>query len=275
MCLDRAEDLYVADGCWERIFVYSNEGNPLRWWGTPKSCRGIAVSGSDRVYATQPQADDASGSSVFLFTATGGLAARWNANGTGPGEFYGPVGVAVDDGGDVFVTEQGNARVQRLTAEGEPITQWGGRGAAPGQFGDPEGIALGPDGLVYVTDADNQTIQVFTKTGDLVRWWGGVLGSGPGQFHGLRGIALDALGNVYVADTGNHRIQVFSSTGAFLTQWGSYGSDPGQFDNPVSILVTRDGRIFVGDFNARIQVFGPAPTPASSRTWGQVKVLYR
>jgi DNA-binding beta-propeller fold protein YncE len=275
MCTNGGGDIFVADPCWDRTFVFSAGGAPLRWWSNPKSCWGIAVAADGRVFATQPTADDASGSSVFVFTSDGNLLARWDTNGTGPGEFYGPMGVAVSAADELFVTERGNARVQKLTLDGTPLAEWGSRGTGPGQFGDPEGIALGPDGLVYVTDAQNQTIQVFTTSGSFVRQWGGELGAGPGQFHGVRGVALDSGGNVYVADTGNHRIQTFDRFGKFQDEWGGYGSGPGQFDNPFSIVVATDGRIYVGDFNARIQVFGPVPTATRTMSWGRLKAAYR
>lgn len=279
IALDAAERVYVADQCWDRIFVTEPDGSPVMHWPTPMPFRGLAVSRDDRVYVASPTADGTQGSGVFVYSTDGTLLDTWDTNGTGPGEFYGPIGVAIDGEGLVFVTEQGNARVQVLSADGTPVRQWGARGTGPGEFSDPEGIAIGPDGLVYVTDADLQTVQVFTREGALVRAWGGTLGSAPGEFHGPRGIALDAAGNVYVADTGNHRVQVFSSAGAFLTGWGVYEDGPtaapGRFRNPMSIAVTRDGHVLVGDFNARIQVFGAAPTPADRASWGSLKQRYR
>ncbi len=274
--LDHAGNLYVADPCARRIFSFSADGAPLNSWPSPKPIWYIAASGSNRVYASQPTANDTSGASVFVFTTNGDLVARWHVNGTGAGEFDNPEAIAVDEnGGDIFVTESGNARVQRLTADGQYLTQWGSRGAAPGQFNDPEGIALGPEGLVYVTDAVNQTVQVFTKEGQRVRGWGGELGAGPGQFQGVRGIAVDLHGNVYVADAGNARIQVFTSRGTYVAEWGTFGDGPGQFRSPYSIAVASDGRVFVGDFTARIQVFGSLPTRTSTTSWGRLKSLYR
>ena len=79
-----------------------------------------------------------------------------------------------------------------------------------------------------------------------------------------------------VLRTNNHRIQKFTSAGTFLAQWGSFGDGNGQFNFPDGIAVDAAGHVYVADTgNYRIQVFGDAPTPATSATWGQVKDRYR
>ena len=273
---DAAGNFYVLDYLWLRVFAFTSSGDTLRSWPVPFRSMYMAVGGDGLAYLTAPYPDGTCLTPVLVYTLDGALVSIWDGSGSGPGQFIHPEGVAVDEAGRVYVSEQGNARVQVLTADGQPVTQWGSRGTAPGQFSDPEGLALGRDGLVYVTDADNETVQVFTRRGDLVRWWGGEFGGDPGQFWGLRGITLDASGNVYIADTGNDRIQVFTATGAYLTEWGTRGFGPGQFDHPMSVAIRSDGRIFVADtWNGRVQVFGPVPTAAATTSWWHVKTLYR
>ena len=199
---DAAGNFYVLDYVWLRVFAFTSSGDTLRSWPVPFRSMYMAVGGDGLAYLTAPYPDGTCLTPVLVYTLDGALVSIWDGSGSGPGQFIHPEGVAVDEAGRVYVSEQGNARVQVLTADGQPVTQWGSRGTAPGQFSDPEGLALGRDGLVYVTDADNETVQVFTRRGDLVRWWGGEFGGDPGQFWGLRGITLDASGNVYIADTG-------------------------------------------------------------------------
>ena len=59
-----------------------------------------------------------------------------------------------------------------------------------------------------------------------------------------------------VCDALNHRVQVFELNGRFITKFGRNGSGIGEFKNPVSTAVLRDGRIVVTEFyNSRIQIF--------------------
>jgi DNA-binding beta-propeller fold protein YncE len=50
---------------------------------------------------------------VQKFTSTGGFVTAWGGSGSGPGQFDGPEGVAVDASGNVFVAD-GEHRVQKF-----------------------------------------------------------------------------------------------------------------------------------------------------------------
>ena len=65
----------------------------------------------------------------------------------------------------------------------------------------------------------------------------------------------DACGRILVADSGNNRIQAFDSLGHFVAEFGSFGSGPGQFNNPQGLAVHSSGRVIVADSgNHRLQV---------------------
>src|SRR5262245_55000806 len=125
----------------------------------------------------------------------------WGSSGTGPGQFNRPFGIATGPSGDVYVVDQGGARVEKFTEGGTFILQWGSFGQGDGQFVTPLGIATDQLGNVYVADSFNG-IQKFTSDGVFIRKWG-TLGSGNGQFDSPFGVAVDAANNVYVADYGN------------------------------------------------------------------------
>lgn len=184
----------------------------------------------------------------------------WGTQGTGDGQFWNPTGVAVDDSGNVYVTEQNNDRVQKFTSNGAFVKTWGSYGNGNGQFTGPECIAVDRNGFVYVGDggvpAGNKRIQKFTRDGTYVTQWGSS-GTGNGQFNGPYGVAVDASGTfVYVADYGNHRIQKFTSVGVFVSAWGSHGTGDGQFEWPRRVAVDAAGDVYVADQNNhRIQKF--------------------
>lgn len=99
---------------------------------------------------------------------------QWGTRGSGDGQFSGPAGMAVDAGGNVYVADYGNHRVQKFTLGGGYLTQWGTHGSGDAQFNGPEGVAVDASGNVYVTDTGNgathnDRIQKFTDTGVYVR----------------------------------------------------------------------------------------------------------
>jgi DNA-binding beta-propeller fold protein YncE len=51
-------------------------------------------------------------------TSTGGFLTTWGSGGPGDGQFNGPAGVAVDSGGNVFVADSINRRVQKFDNHG-------------------------------------------------------------------------------------------------------------------------------------------------------------
>ena len=133
---------------------------------------------------------------------------------------HGPVGIAVDPLGSVFVTDPDNNRGQKFTNNGTFITKWGQRGEGIGQSFKPTGIATDNAGNVYVTEAFENRVQKFTNNGTFLTEWG-QRGKGNGEFVHPTGIATDNAGNVYIVDAINERVQKFTNNGTFITKWGS------------------------------------------------------
>lgn len=125
----------------------------------------------------------------------GGELTRFGRLGSGPGEFGGAVGGMAADPttGHLFVTDQGNNRVDEFTAWGEFVEAWGwgvadgsselqvcttsclagALGAEPGQLDQPNGVALSPSGDVYVFERVNRRVQVFSPSGEFLFMFGG------------------------------------------------------------------------------------------------------
>ena len=178
--------------------------------------------------------------------------------GTGAGQFRTPTGVAVDAGGNVFVADELNNRVQRYDAAAGTWATLGTLGTGNGQFSSPRGVAVDPSGTgqaVVVADTINNRAQVLTNALAYSSQFGSV-GTGNGQFRLPHGVAVDGAGLRYVADTNNHRVQVFTSGGSYSSQFGSYGAGNGQFISPQGVAVAPDGSVWVADTtNHRVQKF--------------------
>ena len=122
----------------------------------------------------------------------------------------------MDFDGNIYVSDTGNQRVQKLRPDGGFLLAW--KGPPPGFYG-PRDIAVGSDNSVYVIDQGNGRVVRFDRTGNLLAVWGS-RGKGDGQFTEPTGVAVDGINDrVYVADPRNQRIQVFDTKGSFITKW--------------------------------------------------------
>ncbi|HUI25171.1 MAG TPA: flippase activity-associated protein Agl23 [Candidatus Kryptonia bacterium] len=179
-------------------------------------------------------------------------AAIWGKQGSAPGDFNEPRGLAIDGSGNIYVIDSKNDRVQKLGPDGRSLLAWGKEGNGPGEFKDPCGITVTSDGTVYVADTWNHRIQKFDTNGRFLLQWSE---ENPG-FWGPRGIAVAPDGTVYVTDTGNKRVLAYSPDGKQKAVWGKDGSKPGELIEPVGIAVDATGNVYVADTgNHRIQIF--------------------
>ena len=63
-----------------------------------------------------------------------------------------PLQVAIDNAGNVYVSDWDNNRIQKFGPNGAFITKWGTSGSGNGQFNGPGGIAVNSSRDVYVAD---------------------------------------------------------------------------------------------------------------------------
>ncbi len=176
--------LYVPDQGNSRVQVFTREGRFVRKWGEygkePGQFGGgaaasrfagpqfVAFDRAGHVYTT-----DAALDRVQKFTPEGKLLHFWGSESGEPGGFGppplgrdgkpitgGPIGIAVDRAGRVWVSATNN-RVQLFTNQGKYLCGLGGAGAAPGQFHLPHGLALDGRDCLYVADTMNGRIQKF------------------------------------------------------------------------------------------------------------------
>ena len=199
----------------------------------------------------------------------------------------GPLGVAVDGQGNVFISDTRNHRVRRVDATTGIIDTVAGDGTAglsgdggpavQSQVSSPAGLALDADGILYVADSGNHVVRrIVLATGVITTVAGsGEDGSGgdggpafAAQLSSPQGVAVDGLGHLLIADTGNHRIRrVDATSGVIDTVAGAgapgFGGDGGlateaQLNNPVGLGLDERGRVYVADAgNARVRRMSP------------------
>jgi sugar lactone lactonase YvrE len=194
-----------------------------------------------------------------------------SADGTGTNAlFLYPYAVAVDGGGNVYVTDIGNQNIRKIAPGGTVSTVAGTLGvtgslngsALAAQFNFPEGIAVDAAGNVYISDTNNGTIRRLSATGAVTTLAGtaGQSGSADGsggaaEFNDPAGLGIDAAGNLYLADYGNSTIRKITSAGAVTTLAGlaaQTGISDGQgsaarFNHPSAVALDGAGNIYVID----------------------------
>ena len=89
----------------------------------------------------------------------------WGSFGSGPGEFNLPWGLATDKGGNVYVADWRNDRIQKFSNHGQFVAQFGSSGSGEGEFQRPTGLVVDADGYIYVADWGNERVQVLDSEG--------------------------------------------------------------------------------------------------------------
>jgi mucin-19 len=197
-------------------------------------------------------------------------------------KFRTPVAVAVDNLGNLYVTDIGNHNIRRIELAGVSVSSYAGSGTATftdengilASFNNPFGICVDTNRTVYVADFNNHRIrritasgQVTTLAGSRVSGFSDGLGTNA-RFNNPNGICIDSFGNLYVSDSGNNRIRKITSTGTVSTLAGSstagFSDASGTnalFNGLNGICVDSNGNVYVADYNNhRIRLITPSGT---------------
>ena len=228
--VDKDGNVWVTEGAVSddkkigyQVFKFSTDGKILMTLGKA----GVAGEGPD-VFAAPTNVIVAANGDIFVadghdgcqcpnrrimkFTKDGKFIKAWGKRGTGPDEFGGLHGLALDSQGRLFVADRTNNRIQVFTQDGKFIAAWT-------QFGRPSGIAIDKDDNLYVSDSQsggrlspNDGMKRGIRIGSVKD--GKVTAFIPdpeptGYTSNAEGLAVDRQGNIYGAENGERDIKKY------------------------------------------------------------------
>ncbi|MFM8303369.1 MAG: NHL repeat-containing protein, partial [Actinomycetota bacterium] len=239
---------------------------------------GVALDGSGNLYVAdflnhRVQRFAWNGSS---YSTSGTTVAGTGGAGGGTDQLFYPFAVAFDAGGNLYVSDGANARVQQFAwngstfaTSGTSVAGGGTEGSGANQLSSPRGIALDATGNLFVADQGNARVQKFARSGSTFASSGTTVagGNGPGldpnQLSSPGGVAVDGMGNLYVADTYNDRVQRWApsaTSGTTLVGAAGPGSGANQLTRPWAVTLDVAGNLVVTDTeNYRVQRWAGNP----------------
>jgi len=284
---DTSGNLYIADTGNQRVREivngtiatvagngtagYSGDGGAATS-ATLNSPSGLVVDGAGNLYisdfsnnvvrkVSHGVISTIAGSGLQAYAGDGGRATSAGLNG--------PLGLALDASGNLYIADSENHSV-RIVTPGGMISTFAGNGnlgdsgdgglAANAQLATPAGLAIDTSGNVYISDSGANRVRMVTPGGLITTVGGkgsaGYSGDGgpaaQAQLNGAAGIALDPRGNLYVVDRSNNVVR--------LLQLASAVPMTGMVTNAASNLA---GPVAPGEW---VTVYGSGIGPATLTT---------
>ena len=249
---------------------------------------GVAIDPSGNIYIA-----DGANNRIRKISAATGIISTVAGNGTAgyngdsisaiTAQIKSPNSVCIDNGGNIYFSDQNNHRIRKVTIATGNITTVAGNGisgflgdgasAISAKLNSPSGIALDVNNNIYIADFNNHRIRKVTVSTGMITTIAGngnAVYDADGVAANTTGLAnphdvfVNSAGHVFIVDYGNGRIRkVNATTGLISTVAGdgsfAFAGDNGpatsaKFKGPISITFDNAGNYYIADFfNYRIR----------------------
>lgn len=194
-------------------------------------------------------------------TVAGDGAAGYRDGRAADSEFDAPVGVAVDERGNVFVADTYNDRIRLITSDGDVKTLAGGStpaytdgDAASARFDTPCAVAVASSGDLFVADTGNNRLRKIGRDGQVSTLNLHTPDQSSVELGAPVGLALTHDNFLYVTEQNRARVwQVAPDATARLIAGVGTGFADGdgqtmaRFNQPAGVAVDRAGALYVAD----------------------------
>src|SRR5712691_8485568 len=191
-------------------------------------------------------------------------------------------GLAVDNAGNLYISDYGHNRVRKVDTSGIITTVAGNGGinfsgdggpATSAQIRGPSGVALDSAGNLYIVDSLNFRVRKVDTSGIITTVAGigltvGTSGDGgPATSAGIEptGVAVDGAGNLYIVERDGYDVRKVNAAGIISTIAGvgngafGFSGDEGpataaKLAGPYGVAVDNSGNVYIADFgNNRVR----------------------
>lgn len=282
VAIDKQGTIFVSDaGEHNQILKISVDGAVVPYAG---SVEGFADGKADLAAFNTPSGIALDGKGNVLVADTGNHAIRsispegmvTTVAGNGkPGhrdgvgaeaQFNGPVGIAVDAAGNIYVADTYNDRIRKISPDGQVSTLAGGSGsgyldgeAAAALFDTPTGLAINSKGDVLIADSKNDAIRRLSKDGQVTTLARALDDEEKPLMRRPLSIIATYDDHFYIGEGGKGRIIQISPTGGMRGVAGvginfEAGDEKAiRFLQPTGIALNDKGGLLVSD-SARLQL---------------------
>lgn len=161
------------------------------------------------------------------------------------GRFSEPNGVYCNETGNLYISEAGNQRIQRINEKGEPSGEIGNPKKGEAVFKRPIDVWVDKNDDIYAVDAKLLKVYKFDSSGKIILAFG--KDKKEDEFREPSSIAVDDEGSIYVADRGGGKVYKFDRTGKFLFAFGNKENKEDRLKEPSDIAIDIRGKILVAD----------------------------
>jgi len=157
----------------------------------------------------------------------------------------GPVGVTIDDSGNVYVADYQNSQVLKETPSAGGYSQTVIANTATNGLDYPFGIAVDGGGNVYIADYNNN--RVLKETLSAGSYTQSVVADS--AINGLsypEAVAVDGSGNVYIADGSSRVLKETLSAGGYAQSIVASAANNG-LETPQGVAVDGSGNVYIAD----------------------------
>jgi sugar lactone lactonase YvrE len=282
VAIDPRGALYVADASTvSRIRKIDPDGNVTTLPGSFDTPSGLALDSAGNIIVADTGANAIRriSPSGVVTTLAGDGTAGYRDGPAAQAQFNGPIGVAPDKNGNVYVADSYNDRIRLITADGQ-VRTLAGQGApgftdgqgATAAFDTPTGVALDRHGALLVADSGNDAIRKVEPDGRVSTLAQTDPRDGAGLLSGIVGLVPTWDGFVYIASLNRGRVVQMSPSGALSVLAGPGSAIEGnaalRLTGPTSLAIDRDGGLYVADASAHaIRKLGPrrdGPAPVAA-----------
>jgi len=177
--------------------------------------------------------------------------------GSGKEDFKSPIGVAVDDQDNLYVSDSELGKIFVFDAKGK-FRRYIGNVKGEGYFKRPTGLAVDSVAKrLYVTDTIKNAVYTLDLEGNILGHFG-QRGAEAGQFNFPTEI-LAVKDELVVVDAMNFRVQIFDRSGGFRAKFGEAGDSTGSMFRSKGLAIDSEGDLYLADgYLDCVQVFNRA-----------------